>query len=245
MQIIPVLDILEGRVVRGYKGERDRYHPIRSKIIDSADPVHVAQVLLEMTGSNIMYVADLDALQKRGDNLDILTGLQKETGVTLWVDAGTGKVEHVLSLLGNVPNCRAVIGSETLDTPEDLDRITSDCPDESMVFSLDIKNGAPLTPEYSPFRNSTVEESVDLLAEKGWKDVILLTLDGVGTGKGLPAELFCRCSRAAPGIRLFAGGGLRSPAELGVLKEAGAAGILVASALHEQWLTAKDISGLE
>lgn len=245
MQIIPVLDILGGVVVRGYKGERDRYRPIKSAIVNSPEPVHVAEVLLEITGSKDMYVADLDALQKRGDNMDTLKELQTKTGATLWVDAGTGKAEQVLSLLRALPGCKAVIGSETLETSFDFDRIISDCPRDRMVFSLDIKKDMPLTPEGSPFWNKPVEAGIDLLARKGWTDVILLTLDAVGTGKGLPTELFRRCSRVAPGIRLFAGGGLRSPNELGELKEVGVAGILVATALHERWLTKKEILELE
>ncbi|MFP4481956.1 MAG: HisA/HisF-related TIM barrel protein [Thermovirgaceae bacterium] len=245
MQIIPVLDILDGVVVHGYKGERDRYRPIKSAIIDSPDPLHVAEILLGITANKDMYVADLNALQKDGDNLSILKDLQKTTGVTLWIDAGTGTVEQVLFLLENVPNCKAVIGSETLETPGDFYKITSDCPTDRMVFSLDIKNGVLLTPENSPFRNSPVEEGVDLLAQKGWRDIILLTLDGVGTRKGLPTDLLRRCFRAAPEIRLFAGGGLRSHDELAGLKGAGVAGILTASALHEQWLTRKDISEIE
>jgi phosphoribosylformimino-5-aminoimidazole carboxamide ribotide isomerase len=245
MEIIPVLDILGGLVVRGFKGERDRYRPINSAIIDSPDPVHVASVLLDITQSRKMYVADLDALQRRGSNLNVLKNLQKETGAVLWIDAGTGKARQVLSLLENVPDCKAVIGSETLETADDFDRISFDCPKERMVFSLDILKGVPLTPEGSPFWHKPVEEGVGLLAGKGWTDVILLTLDAVGTGKGLPAELFSRCSQVAHGIRLFGGGGLRSPDELVRLQKAGVRGILVASALHEQWLTKKDIAELK
>jgi len=245
MQIVPVLDILGKVVVRGYKGERNRYRPVTSKIIESPDPVHVARVVLQITGSKDMYVADLDALQNKGDNLDILKDVQSKTGATLWIDAGTGKAGQVDALLRKVPDCKAVIGSETLETAEDFYRISSDCPGKRMIFSLDIKRGIPLTPEDSPFRNKSVEEGVQLLAKNGWKEVILLTLDGVGTGKGLPTELFRRSAEIAPGVRFFAGGGLRSRNELAGLKAVGVTGVLVASALHEQWLTEKDILELE
>jgi phosphoribosylformimino-5-aminoimidazole carboxamide ribotide isomerase len=245
MQIIPVLDVLGGLVVRGYKGERNQYRPITSAIIESPDPFHVARVVLQITGSKDIYVADLDALQNKGDNLDILKDLQSRTTATLWIDAGTGKAGQVDALLRKVPGCKAVIGSETLETAEDFYRISSDCPAEKMIFSLDIKMGIPWTPENSPFRNKSVEEGVHLLAENGWKEVILLTLDGVGTGKGLPTELFRKSAEIAPEISLFAGGGLRSREELAGLKAVGITGVLVASALHERWLTEKDILELE
>ncbi|MFM8221178.1 MAG: nickel transporter, partial [Planctomycetaceae bacterium] len=45
MQVIPVLDLLGGVVVRGVAGQRDSYRPIVSQLVDGAEPLAVARAL--------------------------------------------------------------------------------------------------------------------------------------------------------------------------------------------------------
>ena len=62
MRIIPVLDMLNGIVVRGVGGRRSEYQPIVSRLTSSTDPVEVARVLVYAFQPAEMYVADLDAI---------------------------------------------------------------------------------------------------------------------------------------------------------------------------------------
>ena len=76
-----------------------------------------------------------------------------------------------------------------------------------------------------------------LAARRGLREAILLSLRRVGTGRGLPRERLLRLRREAPGLRLHAGGGIGSAADLDFLQRAGFAGALVAGALHDGSLT--------
>jgi len=83
-----------------------------------------------------------------------------------------------------------------------------------------------------------------MLAGEGVTEVILLALTQVGTGAG-PDFGTLRAARAAcPGVRLIAGGGVRTPEDLRALAEAGADGVLLATALHRRWITGADIRAL-
>ena len=72
MQIIPVLDLLGGVVVRGLAGQRDSYQPINSQLVNSAEPLAVAQAFQHKLGLQRFYVADLDAIEHDQPSFDVL-----------------------------------------------------------------------------------------------------------------------------------------------------------------------------
>ena len=61
-QVIPVIDLKGGAVVRGVAGERAGYQPIVSAIARDARPETVASALVRTSGASELYVADLDAV---------------------------------------------------------------------------------------------------------------------------------------------------------------------------------------
>lgn len=62
MQLIPVIDLMAGQVVRGVRGERSAYRPIRSSLCESSAPLALAPRLLERAASDTLYIADLDEI---------------------------------------------------------------------------------------------------------------------------------------------------------------------------------------
>ena len=63
MEIIPVLDILNGVVVRGVAGQRDRYRRVQSQLTSSCDPSVIMRALEGEFDLHRFYIADLDAIQ--------------------------------------------------------------------------------------------------------------------------------------------------------------------------------------
>jgi uncharacterized protein related to proFAR isomerase len=73
---------------------------------------------------------------------------------------------------------------------------------------------------------------VALLHRPGLREVIVLDLARVGSGAGPDVAAIAEIHAAFPGLQLLAGGGVRDAADLRALARAGAAGALVATALH-------------
>ena len=67
MEIIPVIDLKNDLVVRARMGQRDQYRPIETPLSPSSDPVDVVRGLLGVSAFRTLYVADLDAIERRGD----------------------------------------------------------------------------------------------------------------------------------------------------------------------------------
>ena len=87
MKIVPAIDLKSGSVVRAVGGRRDQYQPIRSVLAAGPTPGSIGAALVGI-GLGQAYVADLDALEKRGDpDWDSFDRLL-DCGMTLWIDAG-------------------------------------------------------------------------------------------------------------------------------------------------------------
>src|SRR5262245_59140568 len=76
MKIIPVIDLMDGLVVRARMGRRDLYRPITTPLSPTSEPIDVARGLRSVHPFDTLYVADLDAIQGRGDHDAVLRQLK-------------------------------------------------------------------------------------------------------------------------------------------------------------------------
>ncbi|HEV7223801.1 MAG TPA: hypothetical protein VGN42_13930, partial [Pirellulales bacterium] len=60
MQMIPVIDLMGGLVVRGVGGRRHEYRPIESRLCAGANPAAIARALREQFAIDEIYLAELD-----------------------------------------------------------------------------------------------------------------------------------------------------------------------------------------
>src|SRR5262249_38306131 len=132
LQLIPVLDLKGGQVVRARMGERQHYRPIVTPLAATSDPVDVLRGLLAIHRFPIVYTADLDAIERRGDNRPALMRLEAQARVRLWVDSGVAGRNAINEWLdrgvGDV-----VIGSETLGEVSVLEQLGAA---ERIILSL-------------------------------------------------------------------------------------------------------------
>ncbi|MBN2417897.1 MAG: hypothetical protein JXL81_00800 [Deltaproteobacteria bacterium] len=240
MRIIPVIDLLEGRVVHGVRGKREKYRPVESLLVPGSDPVEVAGALIKETGCSEIYIADLDAILGKGDNSKIITGIFEKYGVSLWVDAAAFDAPSVVSMKRS--GAKAVIlGTETFSDLNEFCRITERFPIEELIISIDISGGKVIS-RADRLKGVDPIDAMDILSETGVRQFILLTLDMVGSGEGPDIELIKRTRKKYPEYILIAGGGVRLPIHLEQLNTAGADGVLVATSLHYGWITGEDIN---
>lgn len=219
MEVIPVMDLRAGRVVRACGGDRSRYRPLRSPLCADADPHTLLASLTALHPFRRVYVADLDAITGGGDNAELIVQLAvRYPAVELWVDAGARAPPSPA-----VGHLRAVYGSETAAA---VDAFAALGPGEraGAVVSLDYRHGTLL--------GARLLERLE--AEPGPQPaVIVMDLDRVGSGAG-PRLRRLRAMRARlPRAPLYAAGGVRGIGDLQALAEVGVVGVLVASALHD------------
>ena len=221
--LIPVIDLKGGMVVHAREGRREEYRPVRSRLGPSAEPSKIVKALLELHPFRTLYVADLDAIQRRGDNLESIRSIhQHNPGLEIWADAGIADetaLEHWLDASVGRP----VIGSESLLDAAFLSVVRERCMDPAPVLSLDYQGNDFMGPP-----------ALLTHPELYWPQrVLAMNLQRVGSDKGPDLALIVALAKRVTGCQVFAAGGIRCVEDLRQVQSVGAAGALLASALHD------------
>jgi phosphoribosylformimino-5-aminoimidazole carboxamide ribotide isomerase len=227
MEIIPVIDLKGGVVVRARMGQRDQYRPIETPLSPTSDPVDVVRGLLSVSAFRTLYVADLDAIERRGDAKTALARVRSAFAqLDIWVDNGLADADAARTFLEEGAD-RLVLGSEA---QADHLLVESLKDDPRVILSLDFRGDSFIGPP-------------SLLATPDiWpRRIIVMTLARVGSAAGPDLERLAAIQTLSARRLIYAAGGLRHAGDLDELKNAGITGVLVASALHDGRLTRADI----
>lgn len=243
-ELIPVLDLMGGVVVRGIAGRRETYQPLQTPLADRPDPLVVARALRDRWGGPGLYVADLDGILTGRPNFNALERL-KQDGFRLAVDIGLRSPDEARPLM-ELGVSQIVAALETLPGPEVLADLRKVVGAHRLVFSLDLRDGELLTPPQARWKHWSAEAVATAAVAAGVLRLLVLDLSGVGASAGMATLPLCRRLRvASPDLELWTGGGVRDWRDV---EQAGAAGVdavLVSTALHTGRLVRPDVSGEE
>lgn len=241
MRVVPVIDLLRGLVVRGIAGRREEYRRIKSGLVSSANPIDVARAFRDQLGLAELYVADLEAIAGTAPAWAVYQALL-QNGMQLWVDAGVRRLADA-DVLERAGVASIVVGLETVQGPDELAAIVN-AHGTRVVFSLDLRNGAPLG-DVSGWRGSDPWHLAEQAVELGVTRLLALDLARVGVNLGTGTEALCsRLVKAYAHLEVVAGGGVRDKDDLLRLRDCGVHAVLIASALHDGRITRDDLARL-
>jgi phosphoribosylformimino-5-aminoimidazole carboxamide ribotide isomerase len=233
-RVVPVLDLKAGRAVHAVGGHRDQYQSLRSIWQPGPEPVPLARTLRDALGLNTLYLADLDAIGGDPPSVGVYQKLA-ELGLELWIDAGLRDPASAAPLIDlGLGDLSLVAGLETVRGPGALAGIIARVGSDRMIFSLDLMAGRALVAEASTWRTHDPRELVRQAIDLGVHRLLILDLARVGTGQGLGSETLLAQIRAAhPEVAISVGGGVARIEDVLELYKAGAASVLVGSAIHD------------
>jgi phosphoribosylformimino-5-aminoimidazole carboxamide ribotide isomerase len=219
MKIVPVIDLKQGRVVHARHGRRDHYRPIETPLAPGSDPIAVVEGLLRLHPFPCVYAADLDAIEHRGNHDRTFKALHDRfPEVEFWIDNGLARAGEATAWLRAHRGC-LVVGSESQKDTALLHAL-ADHP--RVILSLDFRGDEFVGPK-------------DILDETAlWPmRVIAMSLAHIGAARGPDLARVASLAQRAEDCAIHAAGGVRHIQDLLDLARVGAAGALVATALHD------------
>lgn len=234
MQVIPVIDLLNGQVVYAQQGKRNTYRPIQSPLTSSSAPHNVIEAMLDYYAFETIYIADLNSIQQKmiePQHYALIKALCKNyPSVTFWLDAGanTNQCFDQWSQLDVKP----ILGSENFTTYSDYAAIMQQT-EAPEILSLDFINGTFMGAQEIYANASLWPESV-----------IVMTLDQVGTNSGPHWQKLQEVKARNLHSNIVAAGGVKQIDDLKQLKATGIQGALIATALHHKQISVEGIAQL-
>ena len=222
MEIIPVIDVMRGKVVHASAGNRSHYSSLKSILTTSDHPIQVIKDVLAYHPFSKVYIADLDAIVDDKINEDLYCQLaEKFPQISIWLDAGIRTKERWLRLV-TFSNFFPVLGSETL---RDIYWLQDPFVRKRSIMSLDFKLGQFLG------------DKALLSQPDYWTEyIIAMNLDCIGSSVG-PDIALLETLKNSTSSEVIAAGGVRDRDDLRRLDLHGIERVLVASALHNGKLT--------
>lgn len=234
MEIVPAIDMIEGRCVRLSQGDFNK-----SKEYD-ASPLEMAK-RYEDVGVRRLHLVDLDGARAGiPQNLRNLEQIASATSLQVEWGGGVRSREPIASVL-NAGAAGVICGSLALQEPRLFSAFLKEYGEERIILGADISGGKIATKGWLEVSSTTIEEVIELFLKDGLKRVICTDISKDGMLQGPAVELYSALMERFPTMHLTASGGVGSMADLENLEAAGVPAAIVGKAIFEERITLKEI----
>lgn len=238
MQVIPAIDLKDGKCVRLFQGDFDQ----RTDYGD--DPIEFARKY-QAIGFTDLHIVDLDGAQSGWQrNRDIISAIVAESRLTIQLGGGIRNTETVAGWLeAGVTRC--VIGSCAVTDAGLVKDWCSEFGPERIMLALDVRiiDESPRLATHGWTMNSelTLWQCLDDYQSSGLQHVLCTDVSRDGALSGPNLDLYAEIIRRFPAIKLQASGGVRNMADLGNLNKLGAHAAITGRALLDGRITEMEI----
>jgi phosphoribosylformimino-5-aminoimidazole carboxamide ribotide isomerase len=239
MELIPAIDLKEGRCVRLFKGDFD------AETVYSNDPADVLERYRSL-GALRVHVVDLDGARDGTQaNRQIIMELAKQRRVRLQVGGGLRNFDRVKELLDAGVD-RAVIGSVAVTSPELVGDWMSRVDPRRIVLAFDVRlddSGAPMLTTHGWQRTSTIIlwDAVEQFLRFGLAHVLCTDISRDGALTGPNVELYAEAVRKFPQVQWQASGGVANGQDLKALRESGVTAVISGKAMLENRISPEEL----
>lgn len=226
IELIPAIDIIDGKCVRLTKGDYGQ------KKVYNDDPVAQAKEF-EKLGMKRLHVVDLDgAKAKHVVNVDVLRGITAATGLKVEFGGGLKSDDDIEKAFAAGASL-VTIGSIAVSQPDTFMRWLDRYGADKVILGADVRNGLV---SINGWKEDTSEKLLPFLAryvKAGVKNVLCTEISRDGTLSGPSTDLYREVMEAFPGIHLIASGGVGRNEDIIELDEAGIPAVVFGKAWYE------------
>ncbi|MBQ2321851.1 MAG: 1-(5-phosphoribosyl)-5-[Bacteroidales bacterium] len=237
MQIIPAIDVIDGKCVRLSKGEYD------TKKVYNEDPLEVARQFQDW-GVGRLHVVDLDGA-KAGHivNHKTLDNICGHTSLT--VDFGGGlKTTDDLRVAFDCGAAMVTGGSIAVKNPAEFEAWIAQYGPERIILGADAKDRKIAVTGWTETSAQDLIPFVSAYRAKGINKVICTDISRDGMLQGPAVELYKEMMAKVEGLFVIASGGVSCAADIEALADAGIPAVIVGKAIYEKRISPQEIMRL-
>jgi phosphoribosylformimino-5-aminoimidazole carboxamide ribotide isomerase len=239
MELIPAIDLKDGRCVRLFKGD------FAAETVYSNDPSEILGRYRAL-GARRIHVVDLDGAKDGTQaNRDIIMQLAADPSVELQVGGGLRSLARVKALLDSGVE-RAVIGSVAINSPDEVITWFEQVDPTRIVLALDVRlddAGVPMLTTHGWQQTSGVVlwTAVERFLQSGLTHVLCTDVARDGALTGPNCELYAEAVRRFPELQWQASGGVATARDLVALRDCGVAAVISGKALLENKIPSQEL----
>lgn len=234
IELIPAIDIIDGKCVRLTKGDYDK------KKIYNENPLEVAREF-ERLGFKRLHVVDLDGAKSNHIvNVHVLEAITQATNLT--VDFGGGiKTQADIEKAFQAGASMVTVGSIAVTEPELFYSWLEKYGAERMILGADARNGMISINGWKEDSEEALLPFLKRYVDKGVKNVLCTDISKDGTLQGPAVGLYKEVMKTYPGLHLIASGGVSSNDDILELEQAGIPAVVFGKAFYEGKIDIKEL----
>ncbi|MBT9483228.1 1-(5-phosphoribosyl)-5-[(5-phosphoribosylamino)methylideneamino]imidazole-4-carboxamide isomerase [Sediminibacterium sp.] len=226
MEIIPAIDIIDGKCVRLTEGDYSQ------KTVYNDNPLEVAKSF-EDAGINRLHLVDLDGAKAgKVTNWKVLESIAKNT--QLVIDFGGGiKQESDLKIVFDSGAAFATIGSMAVKEPDLFETWLKEYGENRFLLGADVKGENIAIGGWLETTNENIIKFIQKYISKGVTQLFCTDISKDGKLEGPSIELYKKIIQHFPELYFIASGGVSSMQDINELRIIGCSGVIVGKAIYE------------
>ncbi|MEL7053764.1 MAG: 1-(5-phosphoribosyl)-5-[(5-phosphoribosylamino)methylideneamino]imidazole-4-carboxamide isomerase [Cyanobacteria bacterium J06588_5] len=234
MDVIPAIDLLEGRCVRLFQGDYDQSQ------VYNENPVEVARQW-EAEGATRLHLVDLDGAKAgKPENWEAIGAIAQAVDLPIQVGGGLRDADRV-SALFDLGVQYAILGTAAVENPELVGQLSAQYPGR-IIVGIDAREGKVATKGWLETSEVMAIDLAKRMGEQGAAAIVYTDIKRDGTMKGPNLEALRELATAID-TPVIASGGVSSVSDLMSLLglvPAGVSGVIVGKALYTGDVKLKD-----
>jgi phosphoribosylformimino-5-aminoimidazole carboxamide ribotide isomerase len=234
MELIPAIDIMDGKCVRLSKGD------FTKKTIYSDDPLAIAQ-RFEAAGIKRLHIVDLDGAN--GKSLANIAVLKNVAGHTnLAIDFGGGlKTTEAIKEVFNAGASMISLGSVIIKSPELFAQWIVEFGPDKFLPGADVLDKKIKIHGWKENTNVEIFDFIKNLVQLNIDKIFCTDISKDGMMEGPSVDLYKEIIKQFPPLQLIASGGISCFEDLFTLRDAGCSGAIIGKAYYEGKISLQQI----
>jgi phosphoribosylformimino-5-aminoimidazole carboxamide ribotide isomerase len=234
MQLIPAIDLMNGKIVRLTRGEAKTAKFYEGKF---GTPVEAARRWRD-EGANKLHIIDLDAAFGIGNNHSVIAEVAKNVNLPIQVGGGIRSYETAEKLF-QTGITQVILGALAFSDSSAIGKIQKKFGLDSAIVALDNKEGLIMVEGWKTETAMTVDDALEKYTTLGVRNFLITSIAQDGMLNGPDLQTLIEATQF-PNAKIIAAGGIGNIGDLAALKEIGVEGAVIGKALYEGRFTLKE-----